>query len=252
MFEACATYRLASGMKGLIDAMAADAPTADVRLETPVAAIERSGAGWSVVTRDGEQFEAAQVVVTTPLSALPGIAFRPALSALKRAASSEGLASQGMKVWMRVRGRMDPVLALAPGSHPLTLVQYEYEEDGDSLLVGFGPRSSALHPEDVDAVQAALRPLLPDAEVVATAGHDWMADGLSRATWPMMRPGQLTRNLAELQRPEDGLHLAGSEYANGWAGFVDGAIESGITTARRVASALAADAVAAHTAGDKG
>jgi monoamine oxidase len=58
----------------------------------------------------------------------------------------------------------------------------------------------------------------------------------------MLRPNQLTRYLAELQRPEDGLHLAGSDYANGWAGFVDGAIESGITTARRVAAALRAGA----------
>jgi monoamine oxidase len=113
--------------------------------------------------------------------------------------------------------------------------------DGDSLLVGFGPRAAALDPQDTDAVRAALRPMLPGVEVVATTGHDWMADELSQATWPMMRPNQLTRYLAELQRPEDGLHLAGSEYANGWAGFVDGAIESGMTTARHVAAALRAD-----------
>ncbi len=45
MFEACATYRLAGGIKRLIEAIAADAPTAYVRLDSPVAAIERSGAG---------------------------------------------------------------------------------------------------------------------------------------------------------------------------------------------------------------
>jgi monoamine oxidase len=74
-----------------------------------------------------------------------------------------------------------------------------------------------------------------------------MADEFSQATWPMMRPNQLTRYLAELQRPEDGLHLAGSDYASGWAGFVDGAIESGITTARRVAAALRLDALGPRT-----
>jgi monoamine oxidase len=239
MFEACATYRLADGMKGLIEAIAADAGTAEVRLDSPVAAIERSGRGWTAVTRDGEAFDAAQVIVTTPLNALSSIEFRPALSALKQRVAREKLASQGMKVWIRVRGRMDPVIALAPGDHPLTLVQYEYEVDGDGLLVGFGPRAAALDPNDARAVGAALRPLLPEAEIVATTGHDWMADEFSQATWPMMRPNQLTRYLAELQRPEDGLHLAGSDYASGWAGFVDGAIESGITTARRVAAAAA-------------
>jgi Flavin containing amine oxidoreductase len=238
MFEACATYRLAGGMKSLIEAIAADAGAADVRLDSPVAALERSGSGWTAITRHGERIDAAQVIVTTPLNALSGIEFRPALSELKQQAARENLASQGLKVWMRVRGRLDPVIALAPGDHPLTLVQYEYEVDEDSLLVGFGPRASALDPNDADAVAAALRPLLPDAEIVATTGHDWMADEFSQATWPMLRPNQLTRYLAELQRPEDGLHLAGSDYANGWAGFVDGAIESGITTARRVAATL--------------
>jgi monoamine oxidase len=247
MFEACATYRLAGGMKSLVEAIARDAGTADVRLNSPVEAIERSGAGWTAITRDGDQIDAAQVIVTTPLNALPAIEFRPALSVGKQQAAREKLASQGMKVWMRVRGRMEPMIALAPGDHPLTLVQYEYEVDGDSLLVGFGPRAGALDPNDADAVRAALRPMLPDAHVVEVTGHDWMADEFSQATWPMMRPNQLTRYLAELQRPEDGLHLAGSDYANGWAGFVDGAIESGITTARRVAAALRTETVERST-----
>jgi monoamine oxidase len=50
----------------------------------------------------------------------------------------------------------------------------------------------------------------------------------------MLRPGQLTGALAELQVPECRVRLAGSDYANGWAGFIDGAIESGKRAARRV------------------
>jgi monoamine oxidase len=30
------------------------------------------------------------------------------------------------------------------------------------------------------------------------------------------------------------VRLAGSDYARGWAGFIDGAIESGLQTARRI------------------
>lgn len=50
----------------------------------------------------------------------------------------------------------------------------------------------------------------------------------------MLRPGQLTGVKTELQRPEGRLILAGSDYANGWYGFIDGAIESGITAAATV------------------
>jgi monoamine oxidase len=54
----------------------------------------------------------------------------------------------------------------------------------------------------------------------------------------MQRAGALTRSLAELQRPEGPLVLAGSDYADGWAGFIDGAIESGLRAARTVAAML--------------
>ena len=83
-------------------------------------------------------------------------------------------------------------------------------------------------------MQEQVRRLVPDAEVVDVASHDWVADPLSGETWPMQRPGALTGSLTELQRPEGPLVLAGSDYANGWAGFIDGAIESGMGAARTV------------------
>ena len=57
----------------------------------------------------------------------------------------------------------------------------------------------------------------------------------------MFRPNQLTRHLAELQEPEGRVYLATADVADGWNGFIDGAIESGLTTARKVARALAGD-----------
>ena len=40
--------------------------------------------------------------------------------------------------------------------------------------------------------------------------------------------------LRELQAPDGRVHFAGSDYATGWAGFIDGAIESGLRTAHRL------------------
>jgi monoamine oxidase len=47
----------------------------------------------------------------------------------------------------------------------------------------------------------------------------------------MLQPSQLTRSLAALQAGHSLVRLAGSDYANGWAVFIDGAIESGLRTA---------------------
>ena len=91
-------------------------------------------------------------------------------------------------------------------------------------------------------MQAALRAWLPDVEVLEVASHDWVADDLSGETWPMQRAGQLTESLVELQRPEGRVFLAGSDYANGWAGFIDGAIESGMRAGRDVHALLTSSA----------
>ncbi len=47
------------------------------------------------------------------------------------------------------------------------------------------------------------------------------------------RPGQLTRDLAGLQRPAGVVHFASSDNASLWGGFVDGAIESGLRESQR-------------------
>ena len=38
----------------------------------------------------------------------------------------------------------------------------------------------------------------------------------------------------KIQRPEGRVVLAGADIADGWSGFIDGAIESGLTAARVV------------------
>ena len=77
-------------------------------------------------------------------------------------------------------------------------------------------------------VQRALAELLPGYEVVAATAHDWVADEFSRGTWAIHRPGWYTRHHAEMRRPEGRIAFAGSDLADGWSGFIDGAIESGL------------------------
>jgi monoamine oxidase len=55
----------------------------------------------------------------------------------------------------------------------------------------------------------------------------------------MYRPNVLTQDLRELQRAEGRVHFGGSDIANGWRGFIDGAIESGLRVAQRAAQQLA-------------
>lgn len=238
LFEACAYYKLQHGTKTLLDAIAADA-AAEIRLNATVERIHHDDDGARVTLADGTSLRAKHVIVTTPLNVLKDIEFIPALHPTKTAASIAGQASTGVKYWARVSGHLPTFVALASGAHPINYAQAEYYIDGDTIVVGFGPDATKIDITDRTAVEAGLRQWLPDVEVLAIETHDWVHDNYAQQTWPMLRPGQLTGALSELQRPEGRVRLAGSDYAEGWAGFIDGAIESAKRTSRRVLAELA-------------
>ncbi len=230
-------YKFASGTRSLIDAMVADGRP-DIRLSSPVATVEHGSDGATVTTRDGTGVSARAVVMSAPLNTWNAITFSPALSAEKQAAATEGQASRGVKVFVRVRGAMKPFFGVAPDTHGISWIGAEYFIPGATVLVGFGPAADRLDIADREAVAAAVHQFLPDAVVEDVAGHDWVADEFSRGTWAVFRPGQLSRYLPALQQPEGCVFMAGSDLANGWSGFIDGAIETGLTAGRETAAYL--------------
>ncbi len=80
MFEACATYKFARGTKSLLDAIAADAAGADIRLNTTVTSIDETADGITVTCGDGTSLRGRRVVITVPLNILGSIAVTPGLS----------------------------------------------------------------------------------------------------------------------------------------------------------------------------
>ena len=157
-----------------------------------------------------------------------------------RSAGERGQASRGIKLWARVRGEFDPFYLMAPDEYPITFLDtHRVLPDGSQVLVAFGPDAQRLPPGDEEAVRRALHPMLPaGAEIVAVAGHDWFADEFSRGTWSVYRPGQLTGAHAAMQVPHGRVVFAGADIADGWNGFLDGAIESGLRAGRTMSAVL--------------
>jgi monoamine oxidase len=227
------SYRLKKGTKALAEAIAADGD-ADIQLSTVVKRIEHNESSVHVFTADGSTYKGKAIMVTVPLTTLQDIEFTPALSLEKQASSREGQTSKGVKIWARVKRELAPFDALAHGSYPLNSVHVDRYVDGDTIVVGFGPSADKLKPTDREGVEKALQHWLPEIEVVESTGHDWVNDEFSKETWPMLKPYQLTSYHKEWNTPENRVFLAGTTYANGWAGFIDGAIENGLTVGRKV------------------
>lgn len=236
IFDTCTRYKIKTGTSSLAQAILADT-TAEVRYESPVAKVAHNADGATVQLRNGDNITCSDVIVATPLNTMADIVFEPELSEVKQAAFDEKQASRGLKIWARVTGDFGgPLYALAPDDELLHYAHTEDIYDDGQLFVAFGPdprRFKDVH--NTEEVQAALRRLISDdLEVVAYDVKDWLDDEFSQGAWSVFKPNQLTRFLAELQRPEGHVHLAGSDLANGWNGFIDGAIESGTRVARRL------------------
>ncbi len=236
-FEACATYKIVGGTEALAAAMLADSK-ASIEHGFTVEAISDTTAAVDVLSADGRMVRAKAVIVTVPLHAMKAVTFKPELPSAKAEGARRGQIAQGAKVWFRLRGEHAPFVALGGADWPLNFFQVEYTLDGDTIAVGFGPDASMIDLEDPAAVQTQLRRLVPGVEVLAVASHNWVDDPLSGETWPMHRTGFLSSHLPAMQAAHGRILFAGSDIANGWGGFIDGAIESGMEAASSAVSLL--------------
>ena len=133
-----------------------------------------------------------------------------------------------VKIMIHARGEAVNQNAIRP-LHPFGYLSSEtLLDDGTQLLIGFGYDAERCDTADIGAIQASLDETLPGYEVLDATSHDWLADEFSRGTWAIHRPGWYEHHHAAMRRPEGNVILAGSDLANGWAGFIDGAIESGL------------------------
>ena len=125
------------------------------------------------------------------------------------------------------------------GKLPLCLAFSDNNGTGNNkgagtYIIGFGYNRYLYDREHGKDICAALKTLNPEVEVEGYATNDWVNDPLLKGAWSTWGPGHMTKYLAELQKPHRRVHMASSDWADGWRGFIDGAIERGAVAAREV------------------
>lgn len=235
-FEACATYKITGGTRALASAIAFDS-AAEMEVGVEVVTLTTGADGVAATAADGRRFAAGRAVVTIPMHAQRRLTYSPPLSDAKRHGLTRGQLGLGTKIWLAVEGEHPPFVAMGDPSWPLTFFQSEYVHDGKTYVIAFGPDADAIDALDRGALQQHLARLRPDLRIVDSASHDWAHDPYSQETWPMHRTGFLTQSLGALQEPHGNIHFAGSDLANGWCGFIDGAIESALSVSRDILAA---------------
>ena len=239
MWDNISRFKFKGGTKVLADKIQAD-NRATTKLGSAAVKVSQRDGVVTVTTNRKEQFKAKQVVMAVPLNTCKDIEFSPALSAIKTSAFNEGHTGSGTKIYAKVKGKFPKFFGNGTQDMPLCFLWTEYDspDEADQVLCGFGASPDLLDINNPDAVEAAVKQYLPTAEVLETFGYDWNLDPWSKGTWCMYPKGMLTTALAELQRPEGNIHFANADIADGWRGFIDGAIESGAQVAQSIHTKL--------------
>ncbi|MEJ8668337.1 FAD-dependent oxidoreductase [Streptomyces sp. MS1.AVA.1] len=228
-------WRIAKGTKALLQAMVNEAkPT--IKLSSPVASVNDTGSLVYVTTTSGTRYSAKAVVVAMPVNALNTVKFTPSLPAALTTAASQGIAvSNAVKLWIHARKGAGRVYGQgAEGGSPIPMLLPFKETSEGMLYVAFStdPRFDATN---VTQVKKAVQQLGVNLDVIGVKVHDWGRDPYARGGWAFRKPRQLTTLYPDVTFTSGRLSFASGDIANGWSGYIDGAIESGLRAARQAA-----------------
>jgi monoamine oxidase len=238
LLQACAQFKMTAGTAGLIDRMMQDAKP-DVRLNTPIASVDQDKSGVRMTAEDGTRFHAKLAVIALPMNCWADISWTPALMPEKIKASQQRHAGSGFELHVLIEGRADAYQALAATPNAINLWYTDYYHGENTIMVGLGATSTDFDFNDDAQVLAQAQKLSPGAKVLQSYAYDWNADPYSKGTWCNYKPGMWSSFGKAMQTSENKLIFAGADTADGWRGFIDGAIETGLRAARQCKSLLA-------------
>ena len=240
-------FVITGGYRQLIDRLAAGL---DIRLGETVETIRRDSAGVDVVTATGSH-SAATVIVTVPIGVLKAqtITFDPPLPDRKLQAIENVGAGVVEKViltfntpfWRKSPDKPSSIFYVSDVLGEFPVFVDSTSSAGRPMLVAFltgeQVQRCALDSQPLaELAQAVLEEIFPDTYEAPTATHvtDWATDPFSRCSYSTPTIGVSAADYGHLAEPTDRVLFAGEATYRERAGFVEGAIGSGIREARRI------------------
>ena len=218
-----------------------------VRLEWPVRAISQDSEGVVVAGEAGE-LRARRAIVATPPTLAGRLVYEPALPGGRDQLTQRLPGGSVVKFnlvyptpWWREPGLGGFVYS--PDETVTMMFDATPAEGQPGVIVGFmegakGVEAAALAAAERRAlvIEQAERALAPPSEQsIGYVDRDWSAEEWTRGCYGAhFPPGVWTQLGPSLRQPVGRIHWAGTETAQRWMGYVDGAIESGIRAADEV------------------
>ena len=212
-----------------------------VVIGTPITKVEYKPDGGALVIAADRSWRADQVIVAMMPADVQRITFHPALPQARAALQRQWIGRSAIKAiviydrpFWREEGLSGIVIAESDPIADAFDITPPGRDDG-WLVVFANPGAITPDADPRDDVAAALVPLLGEqaAEPKAFHAYDWTTDPWASGCVSALRVGVLTELGSALRAPVGPIHWAGTETADVWIGYVDGAIRSGRPRGRR-------------------
>lgn len=224
-----------------------------LRLGQPVERIEHSESGVRVHTRE-TAYSARRVIVAMMPSDILRIRFEPELPPQKQALTKGFARLTRLPIvklsviyptpFWRAMGRNG---SMQSDRAPLQLVFDNSPEDGSiGVLSGFlsvaeAPEFAHRETRETKVLEEFARYFGKQAfEAVGYVEKDWATDPFSTGCITPLTPGILSESGPALREPTGRIHWAGTETAEAWCGFMDGAVRSGERAAAEILATIKA------------
>ena len=181
---------------------------------------------------------------------LPDVHFSPPLQGPRAEATKYAHHNAGAKLHFKLEDAQPLWLATASasGASPYLMAIADHNgtkasgKDG-TYVIGATKGNSGIYAKNPHAMIAGFKGTFqPGCEVSAYLLHDWATDPFSKGLWSSYRTLGMSRHVAALQESHGAIFFASADWADGWRGFIDGALESGKRAARGAAELLDAPA----------
>ncbi|MCY2960092.1 MAG: FAD-dependent oxidoreductase [Planctomycetota bacterium] len=233
------SYRCSGGNARLARALAEAVGNERVITGSPVTKVRWNAGSPVEVTSERATIQADRVVLATPPTTWPRIAFDPPLPtgiAPQLGRTVKYIATVSRRVWHDSRQAPE---AITDGPISLTWEPARGRTTDRAVISAFSSGEAADHVRSQrgaalkELMLAEFEGLYPGFQDAFVAGRflDWPGDEWTRAGYSFPAPGETTSRVKRLREPFDALIVAGEHASSRFPGYMEGALESGVRAA---------------------
>jgi monoamine oxidase len=246
-------YRCKQGNQALAEALATSFGVDRIKLNLPVVSVKDRGDKMLVATADKRIIECDDVVLTVAPTAWPLIEFnglmpKELISAPQMGTAIKYIAPLKREVWKDTGKTPDFITdadisetwETCDGQAAPAEVKAGDPVNGITCFSG-GPAAERVRTKVGAAVDRSyaetLNKALPGYSDAVTKPRymDWPSDQWTRGSYSFPAPGQVTTQGPVLEKPSGAMHFAGEHTCYKFVGYMEGALSSGVSVARRIA-----------------